>query len=145
MCWQQSGARYHSTGVPQGSRMWCMGKRLPTVHNCDICCPRVVRTSHSNAAVALKSKIVSVSKLWSGCSLKEVVGVGWPTCTFVLCLPSPAVRATAVTSLLGGLGHHLLSVPLSAPSLTETVSSNLYCGAIAKQQKTHKKPNVMTV
>lgn len=55
----------------------------------------------------------------------------------------PAVRATAATALLGGPGHRLLSAPLSAASLTDRAGrerSNLYCGTIAKQQRSRKKP-----
>lgn len=79
--------------------------------------------------------------LWRG--LEGVVGAGRPTCSFVLFLPSLLWGAMAVTSLLGGWGHHLLSVPLSAPSWTETVRSNLYRGTAAKQLKNQgeKKEN----
>lgn len=91
---------------------------------------------------------------WPGSRVVEGVGIhimvegaGRPTCSFVLLLPSPAARARTVTSLLGGLGHHLLRAPLSAPSLTETVRSNLYCGTLANQQKTQNPPpqHLMTV
>ena len=54
----------------------------------------------------------------------------------------PAVRATAATALLGGLGHRLPSAPLSAARLTDREGrerSNLYCGTVAKQQRRQKK------
>lgn len=63
----------------------------------------------------------------------------------------PAVRATAATALLGGPGHRLLSAPLSAASLTDKTRSgrsNLYCGTIAKQQRSQEKKtkkHLMTV
>lgn len=59
----------------------------------------------------------------------------------------PAARAKAATALLGGLGHRLLSAPLSAASLTDRVKRerpSLYCGTIAKKQK-KKTTHLMTV
>lgn len=55
--------------------------------------------------------------LWRGCSLEGVVGVGWPTCSFVLFLPSPAVK---------GHGCHItIRGPGSPPAECSTVSSLL--------------------
>lgn len=70
-----------------------------------------------------------------GCNLEEVEGVCWTTCSIALFLPPPTVRAAAATAILGGLGHCLLSAPLSASSLTDRERrerSNLYCGPTAK-------------
>lgn len=55
--------------------------------------------------------------LWRGCSLEGVVGVGRPTCSFVLFLPSPAVK---------GHGCHItIRGPGSPPAECSTVSSLL--------------------
>lgn len=58
----------------------------------------------------------------------------------------PAVRTAVATALLGGPGHRLQSVPLSAAFLTDRKRSNLYCGTVAKQHRRRKKKtHLMTV
>lgn len=67
-----------------------------------------------------------------------VVGVSLANMQYSAVSCPPAVRATASTALLGGLGHRLQSAPLSAARLTDRegrVRSNLYCGTVAKQQR----------